>query len=57
MVEGSYPYFFLDISRFGVARVALNAILLTVLFFGLALGLIWINRMLRRRRPVPPPPV
>ncbi|MEL6599004.1 MAG: Pr6Pr family membrane protein [Pseudomonadota bacterium] len=50
-IEGSYPYFFLDIDRFGIGRITINALLLTVLFFGLGLGLIWLNRLWRRRQP------
>lgn len=47
-VTGSYPYFFLDVSRFGVAQIVLNIIGL-VMVFALAGVVIWtMGRLVRK---------
>lgn len=49
LADGVYPYFFLDIGRFGLARVSLNIAGLIVAFAVMAL-LIWALARLMQRR-------
>jgi len=52
LADGIYPYFFLDIGRFGLAQVAVNIIGLVSAFGAMAL-LIWgVARLLHRREAV-----
>ena len=47
-MTGSYPYFFLDVARFGALRIGLNIVGL-VIVFGLAGAVIWgLGRLTRR---------
>ena len=49
-MEGRYPYFFLDIARFGAGRVALNALLIGLSFVAAGYAVLWLDRRLSRRR-------
>ncbi|MET0249332.1 MAG: Pr6Pr family membrane protein [Sphingobium sp.] len=47
-MEGRYPYFFLDIARFGAGQVALNALLIGLCFVAAGYALLWLDRRLSR---------
>lgn len=47
--SGFYPYPFLDVSDLGYPRVALNCVLIAVLFLALAAGAMLVDRRLARR--------
>jgi hypothetical protein len=50
---GWYPYPFLDIAKFGGARIALNMVLMGLFFAGLGYAFRWIDgRLARSRAPV-----
>ncbi|NMH93336.1 Pr6Pr family membrane protein [Pseudonocardia bannensis] len=44
-----YPYPFMDVAALGYARVALNGIVVTVLFLALGIGALAVDRLLLRR--------
>lgn len=47
-MEDRYPYFFLDIERFGSGRVALNALLIGLCFVVAGHAFLWLDRRLSR---------
>ncbi|MGL4238733.1 Pr6Pr family membrane protein [Tabrizicola sp.] len=47
-VEGRYPYFFLDINRFGVTQIAINIVGLVLVFAGCGLTIWYAARILSR---------
>ena len=42
--SGRYPYFFIDVGRFGLVQVAINIIGLAALFVAVMAGAIWWDR-------------
>ncbi|WP_214369492.1 Pr6Pr family membrane protein [Pseudonocardia sp. H11422] len=48
-VIGWYPYSFVDVTDLGYARVALNGVVVAVLFLVLAVGALAVDRLLLRR--------
>jgi hypothetical protein len=50
-VEGWYPYFFVDVSTYGLGRVLLNIAGLGLAFALSGLGLVWLGRLPARRVP------
>jgi hypothetical protein len=49
-VTGWYPYPFLDVARFGGARIALNMMLMALFFAGLGYAFRWIDGRLAKSR-------
>ena len=47
-----YPYFFLNVDRYGYEKVLMNAAAFTLAFLALGLGFIALDRLLGRRRQV-----
>lgn len=47
-VEGRYPYFFIDVGRFGAGQVALNALLIGLCFVAAGYVLVWLDGRLAR---------
>ncbi|MCB1387981.1 MAG: Pr6Pr family membrane protein [Rhodobacteraceae bacterium] len=54
LIDGRYPYFFLDIGRFGLARVALNVAGMVLAFYLAGLVLLVLARLLSGRAPAAP---
>ncbi len=48
LAEGNYPYFFLDVGRFGALRIALNIVGLVAVFALAGLVIVLLARLLRR---------
>ena len=46
---GFYPYWFVDVTTFGYARVAVNSVGFTAMFFVLGLIVVWLDRVIERR--------
>ncbi|MCB1408600.1 MAG: Pr6Pr family membrane protein, partial [Rhodobacteraceae bacterium] len=49
--EGDYPYFFLDVGRFGAARIAMNIAGLVVVFALMGVLIVLVARLMRRAAP------
>lgn len=49
-VTGWYPYPFLNVAKLGMARVALNMVLMALFFAGLGLAFRWMDETLATRR-------
>ena len=48
LLTGKYAYFFIDIDKYGLARVLINSTGLVMLFVGLMAALIALDRWLAR---------
>ncbi|BBF68956.1 Pr6Pr family membrane protein [Sphingomonas bisphenolicum] len=55
MMEGSYAYPFINVTKFGVGQVAINAVLIAISFVAAGYVLVWIDRRFSAS-PSPPPP-
>jgi len=49
-IDGRYPYPFIDVATIGLAQTLLNAIAIAVAFIVAGYGLVWLDRLLGRRR-------
>ena len=49
LVRDWYPYPFADVAAHGYVRVALNGILITLFFWAIAAGAVWVDRRLPER--------
>lgn len=45
-----YPYPFLDVSKFGMKQVLINSGGMVVLFVGFAVGLVWLGRVMAKKK-------
>ncbi|MBS1919633.1 MAG: Pr6Pr family membrane protein [Bacteroidetes bacterium] len=45
-----YPYPFLEVNAIGFNKVILNSVVLTIVFFLLSIVLIWINRIIHKKK-------
>ncbi|MCZ2459302.1 MAG: Pr6Pr family membrane protein [Chitinophagales bacterium] len=45
-----YPYPFLDVNVIGVNKVILNSLILTIVFLVFSIALIWINRIMHKKK-------